>query len=184
MRTLLAAAALAAAMPLAAHAADYTQLQTARSKVGFSFTQMGVTLDGHFERFDGELRFDPAAPESARAVVEVELASIRTGMPDADDEVAGRSWFNIGEFPRARFESSSVKALGGERFEVSGALTIKGRSLPVVVPASFAVRDGVGVFEGEFVIRRGDFAVGEGAWAHFDVVANEVRVRYQISATQ
>ena len=43
MRTLLAAAALAAAMPLAAHAADYTQLQTARSKVGFSFTQMGVT---------------------------------------------------------------------------------------------------------------------------------------------
>ena len=46
------------------------------------------------------------------------------------------------------------------------------------------MRDGVGVFEGEFVIRRGDFAVGEGAWAHFDVVANEVRVRYQISATQ
>jgi hypothetical protein len=40
---------------------------------------------------------------------------------------------------------------------------------------------GVGL-EGRFTIRRGDFAIGEGAWSAFDVVANDVLVTFRITA--
>jgi hypothetical protein len=40
----------------------------------------------------------------------------------------------------------------------------------------------VGVFNGGFVMRRADFNIGEGMWAKFDTVANEVQVNFQITA--
>ena len=39
-----------------------------------------------------------------------------------------------------------------------------------------------GVFAGQFTLRRADFAIGEGPWAAFDVVANEVQIQFRITA--
>ena len=172
----------ATSLAFASHAAQYDQLVVEDSAIEFNYTQMGVTLRGHFREFDGSLRFDPAAPESASAAIEVELASIRTGLAEADAEVTGSSWFNTETYPRARFESSAVRALGDNRFEVTGTLDIKGTTQEIVVPAALVAANGTAVFEGEFTIRRGDFAVGEGSWARFDVLANEIRVQFRITA--
>jgi polyisoprenoid-binding protein YceI len=40
----------------------------------------------------------------------------------------------------------------------------------------------VAVFEGSFTIRRGDFSIGEGAWAKFDIVANDIVVKFRFTA--
>ncbi|MDX9994660.1 MAG: YceI family protein, partial [Rhodocyclaceae bacterium] len=53
----------------------------------------------------------------------------------------------------------------------------------IVVPATFATQGNAGVFDGAFTLRRGDFSIGEGAWAKFDIVANEVQVTFRITAT-
>ena len=71
---------------------------------------------------------------------------------------------------------------GGNRYSVVGKLTIKGRTRDVVVPATFTTQGATGVFAGSFTLRRGDFAIGEGAWSAFDVVANDVQVRFNIVA--
>ena len=39
-----------------------------------------------------------------------------------------------------------------------------------------------GVFEGRFTLGRGDFPIGEGPWAKFDVAANEVQIQFRITA--
>jgi polyisoprenoid-binding protein YceI len=180
--TLSLALALAAGAPALAHATEYKRIVAADSAIAFSYTQMGVTLEGGFDTFSGELHYDPARPESARAVIEVALASIRTGIAEADGEVQDRSWFHSAAFPSARFESTVVTPLGDERVEVAGTLTIKGTTRPVVVPATIRRSGDEAVFDGDFTIRRGDFAVGEGAWSKFDIVANDVRVRFRITA--
>jgi polyisoprenoid-binding protein YceI len=72
--------------------------------------------------------------------------------------------------------------VGGNRYSVAGKLTIKGRTRDVVVPATFTAQGATGVFAGSFTLRRGDFAIGEGAWSAFDVVANDVQVRFNIVA--
>ena len=58
-------------------------------------------------------------------------ASIDTGSTEGDDEVAGKLLFNTKAFPTTRFASSSVRSLGGNRYEVAGQLTIKGRTQAV-----------------------------------------------------
>jgi polyisoprenoid-binding protein YceI len=176
----LGAALLATAF--SANAVEYSQVQADKSAINFAYQQMGVKMDGKFRKFGAQLSFDPARPAAAKASFDVDLASIDAGSDDADQEVAGKQWFNTKAFPVAHFVSSSVKALGGNRYEVAGKLTIKGQTHDVVVPASFTAHGNSGVFDGSFTIRRGDFAIGEGSWAKFDVVANDIAISFRITA--
>ncbi|MEN9317020.1 MAG: hypothetical protein RIS35_3413 [Pseudomonadota bacterium] len=165
-----------------AQAVEYGRIQADKSQIGFTYQQMGVKMDGRFRRFTAELAFDPAKPAAARAVLDVELASIDAGSPDADQEIVGKSWFDVKSFPRARFVSGTIRALDASRYEVAGKLTIKGVTRDVTVPATFTSQSGTAVFEGTFPIRRGDFTIGEGVWSKFDVVGNDVVVRFRLVA--
>lgn len=173
---------LALSASLAVHAVEYKQVQTAKSSIHFTYKQMGVSVDGKFKRFSSQLSFDPAKPTAAKASFDVELASVDTGAPEGDEEVAGKPWFNTKAFPIARFVSSSVKALGGNRYEVAGQLTIKGKTQEVLVPATFTAQGSSAVFDGSFTIRRADFSIGEGSWAKFDIVTNDVLIKFRITA--
>ena len=166
-----------------AQAVEYSQVQPKQSSIAFQYKQMGVAMDGKFKRFSSQLSFDPAQPAKAKANFDVELASVDTGSSEADTEVAGKPWFNTKAFPTAQFASTSVKPLGGNRYEVAGKLTIKGQTQDVVIPATFSAQGKTGVFEGGFTLRRGDYSIGEGAWSKFDIVANEVNVKFRITAT-
>lgn len=176
------ALALAAALPLAAQAVEYNQVQVDKSAIAFAYKQMGVSMDGKFRKFAAQLNFDPAKATAAKAVIDVDLASIDTGSTEADQEVAGKQWFNTKAFPTAHFASGSVKALGGNRYEVAGKLTIKGRTQDIVAPVTFATQGGQAVFDGSFSFKRADFAIGEGPWAAFDTVANEIQIKFRILA--
>lgn len=182
MKKIALALAFASLIP-AAHAVEYTQVQPEKSAVTFVYKQMGVAVDGKFKKFSSQLNFDPAKPATAKATFDVELASVDTGAPEGDQEVAGKPWFNTKAFPTARFVSGSVKALGGNKYEVAGKLTIKGQTQDIIVPATFTAQGNTGVFDGGFTIRRADFTIGEGAWAKFDIVANDVQIKFRITAS-
>ena len=157
-------------------------VQADQSAINFTYKQMGVAVDGKFKRFSSQLSFDPAKPTAAKTSFDVELASIDTGAAEGDEEAAGKLWFNTKAFPTAKFVSSSVKALGGNKYEVTGQLNIKGKTQDVVVPATFTAQGKNGIFEGSFTIRRADFSIGEGSWAKFDIVANDVLIKFRITA--
>jgi polyisoprenoid-binding protein YceI len=183
-RALALAAALGLATLAPAQAAEYKTIDPAASRIGFTYTQMGVAVDGHFGSFDARLNFDPAKPQAAKTVLELRLASIDTGSAEADSEVRGKAWFDTAAHPVARFESTSVKALGGNRFEVHGTLSIKGRSREVVAPLAYAAQGDRAAFDGSFVLKRADFGIGEGEWADFGIVANDITVNFHIVAAQ
>jgi len=174
--------ALALVTTFAAQAVEYTQVQPDKSAITFVYKQMGVAVDGKFKKFTSQLSFDPAKLMAAKASFDVELASVDTGAPEGDQEVAGKPWFNTKTFPTAKFVSASVKSLGGNKYEVAGQLTIKGKTQDVVVPATFTAQGNSGVFDGNFTIRRADFSIGEGSWAKFDIVANDVLIKFRITA--
>ena len=180
----VAAAAGLAALLLAAgaHAVEFNQLQPGTSAVTFAYRQMNVPMDGRFQRFSGRIHFDPAKPALAQAEIAIELASIDTGSPEGNDEVAGKLWFNTEQFPVARFVSSSIRPLGNNRFEVTGKMSIKGRTHDVTTPATFRQAGPQGVFEGSFVLKRADYGLGEGMWADFGTVANDVQIKFRLVA--
>ena len=174
--------ALATALP-AAHAVEFNQVQTGKSALSFVSKQMNVPVEGQFKSFRGKLAFDPAKPAAATAELEIDLASIDAGSKDANDEVAGKAWFNTKAFPVAKFVVTSVKALGGNRFEVAGKMTIKGRTLDLVTPVIVSQQGNSASFDGSLVLKRADYAIGEGAWADFGTVANEVQIKFHLVTT-
>ncbi|MFZ2855417.1 MAG: YceI family protein [Rhodocyclaceae bacterium] len=180
MKRIALAAALLATLP--AQAVEYAQVLPEKSAINFTYQQMGVKMDGSFRKFAAQLSFDPARPSTAKAAFDVELASVDAGSGEADEEVAGKPWFNTKAFPTARFVSGNVKALGGNRYEVAGQLSIKGRTQDIVVPATFTAQGKTSVFDGSFTIRRGDFSIGEGVWSKFDIVANDILIKFRITA--
>lgn len=174
---------MAALAAPAAHAVEYRTVLPKQSRIGFEFRQMGVPVKGGFSRFAAQMAFDPAKPEAARAQIEIDLASIDAGSPEANDESAGKLWFDRSAYPRARFVASQVRALGGNRYELRGALTLKGRSREMAIPVTYTPGKGAAAFDGSFVLKRLDFGIGEGMWADVATVANEVRVSFRIAAT-
>lgn len=178
--TLALLAVLAAPM---AHATEYRTVLPKQSTIHFEFRQMGVPIKGGFKRFTTQMSFDPAKPEAARAQIKIDLASIDAGSPEADEESAGKLWFDRSAYPKATFVSSQVRALGNNRYEVRGTLTLKGRSRDMIVPVTYTPGKNTASFDGGFVLRRLDFGIGEGMWADVATVANEVQVRFRIAAT-
>lgn len=173
---------LLAALAYRADAVEFGLFQADKSTLTFAYKQMGVPSDGKFRKFAANIAFDPAKPSAATAQLEIDMASIDTGAPEGNDEVAGKPWFNVKSFPTARFVSSSVKALGGNRYEVAGQLTLKGKTRAVSAPFTVKQEGTVAVFDGGFVLKRLDYAIGEGAWTDVGTVADEVRINFHVVA--
>ena len=167
----------------AAPAIEYNNVQADKSTVSFTSRQMGVPVQGSVPKFTTRVFFDPVKPEAAKVELNIDLASIDAGSKDANDEVVGKQWFNVKMFPSASFTSNAVKAMGSGRYEVTGPLTIKGKSAPVTAAFTFKADGITGVFDGGFILKRIDFAIGEGPWADLSTVANEVQVKFHIIAT-
>lgn len=152
-----------------------------KSALSFVGKQMGAPVEGRFRQFDGDIVFKPSDLAHSHARIEVDLASIDLASDESESEIKGKSWFYVAAHPKAVFESTALRALGGDRYEVKGRLTVKGITRELTLPLQVHNVGGFQVVEGSTVLRRTDFNVGEGVWADPDSVALEVRVNYKMT---
>lgn len=167
-------------LPLGAQAAEYSKVQADKSTIIFVSKQMSVPVEGMFKKFTAQVRINPAKPEAGKAHIEIDLASIDAGGAEANDEVKGKSWFNVAEFPKAEFVSSSVKALGAGKFEAAGKMTIKGKSMDVRAPFTLKEEMGMLNIDGVFTLKRLEFGIGSGLWSDTSVVADEIQIKFHV----
>jgi polyisoprenoid-binding protein YceI len=173
----LAIASVAAA-PLPALADQ--KLLPAQSEISFTSKQMGVPVDGRFRKFDAQVAFEPKKPEAAKISFTVDLASATLGSAETDAELAKPDWFSTKLFPQATFQSSSVKATGPGKFEVTGKLAIKSISHDVVVPVTLLQAGDQTTASGSFALKRLDFRIGDGDWKDTSMVADAVLVKFKL----
>lgn len=182
MNKIIATAIAVLAFSPYAMAVEFNQIQTEKSSLGFIYKQMGVPMEGSFKKFAAQLSFDPAKLNAAKATLDLDVSSIDTGSDEGNDEVVGKAWFNAKAYPRAKFESTGFKALGGNKYEVSGKMSIKGRTQTVTAPFTLNQQGGNAVVDGTFTLKRADYAIGEGAWSDFGTVANEIQIKFHFLA--
>lgn len=153
----------------------------AGSEIAFTVSQMGVEVSGRFSRFDGAVEFDPARLDAASASINVDIASLTTGDADADAVALEEAWLNQPGFPKASFVSSKLKALGGDRYEASGNLSLRGKTRPLTVALTItAAKGGALNATGTLSLNRSDFGIGGGEWNEGDLVANTVPVNFRL----
>ena len=177
---------LLAALLGVAVAANAAPLKTdpAKSKVSAVFKQMNVPVEAPFKKFAAVIDYDAAKPELAKASVEIDTASLDVGDADMNKEVAKKDWFNAAQYPKATFVSSSIKPAGAGKLTVSGKLAIKGKSTDVSFPMTVKTEAGKQVFEGALPIKRLTYSIGEGDWKDTSMVADEVVIKFRVTAGQ
>lgn len=175
---LVAASAFTSTLALAQQ-----KLVPAQSEIVFVSKQMGVPVEGRFKKFDAQIAFDPAKPDTSKIAFTVDIASATLGVPESDAELPRPNWFNTAKFPQATFQSTAVKGLGGGKFEVTGKLAIKGASRDVVVPVALTQSGATTTVIGTFPLKRLAFKIGENEWADTSMVADDVQVKFKLALT-
>jgi polyisoprenoid-binding protein YceI len=177
------ATAFAASSLMGVPAFAQQKLVPAQSEIVFVSKQMGVPVEGRFKKFDAQIAFDPAKPDTSKIAFTVDIASATLGVPETDAELPRPNWFNTAKFPQATFQSTAVKGLGGGKFEVSGKLAIKGNSRDVVVPVALTQSGANTTVIGTFALKRLAFKIGENEWADTSMVADDVQVKFKFALT-
>lgn len=157
------------------------QIDYSRSQITFTSRQMNVPVDAKFNKFTAQITFNSSRPEASKAAIEIDIGSFDIGNDEVNSDVQKKEWFDTKGFPKATFVASSVRALGNDRYEARGPLTIKGKTHEITAPFTVKTEaSGSSLFEGTFNIRRLQHNIGEGVWKHTDVVADEVQIRFKL----
>ena len=150
-----------------AYAAETYKLDPAHTSIVFRVKHLGVSyVFGRFNGPTGSFIFDESSPSKNAIEMQAETKNIDTAVEKRDTHLKSPDFFNAGEYPLVSFKSKSVKKSGETAYEVSGDLTLLGKTRPITVEvhATGAGKDPWGGFrrgfETSFSIKRSDFGMG------------------------
>ena len=108
------------------------------SKVQFSGTHAGESFQGVFNRWSAKIDFDPASLNTSRIDVDFDPASAVTGKMLFDGTLPQVDWFNVKQFPNARFVSTNIARKDDGKYIMTGDLTLRGITYSVTFPFSLS----------------------------------------------
>ncbi len=136
-KTFLAVGAAALfATSLHASAAEYKiDKEGQHAFVQFRIQHLGYSwLYGTFKDFDGGFTFDEANPSADKVTVTIDTGSLDTNHAERDKHLRSADFLNSSKYPQATFTSTEIKK-EGERYKVTGDLTLNGVTKPVTLDA-------------------------------------------------
>lgn len=128
------AAAIASSVTLAAPV-DY-KIDPTHTATVFSWNHFGFsTPSANFTDIQGTIKVDNAKPSNSSVEVTIPLSSVNTNVVALDKEFQEEAWFNAAKYPNITFKSTKVETKDKKHFKITGNLTIKGVTKPVVLDA-------------------------------------------------
>ena len=136
LRTTLIAATLATtALASQAQAATYN-LDPTHTYATFEILHFGTSTNrGRFDKKSGSVQLDKVA-KTGKLEVTIETGSINTGFGNFDKHLSSKDFFNAAEFPTAKFVGDKFSFNGDKVSEISGQLTLLGKTNPVTLKAT------------------------------------------------
>lgn len=110
-------------------------LDPAHSRLGFSTRHAMVTrVRGAFNEVLGEAVIDSSDYSKSRVTITIRVNSVDTRNADRDAHLLSPDFFDVGNYPLIRFESTSVDEVRENGFIVNGNLTIRDVTRPISIP--------------------------------------------------
>jgi polyisoprenoid-binding protein YceI len=149
-----------------AQAAETYKLDPMHTSIVFRVKHLGVAyVYGRFNGPSGTFVFDETSPSKSVIEMQAETKNVDTAVEKRDTHLKSPDFFNAGEYPTVSFKSKSVKKLNEAVYEVSGDLTLLGKTRPITVEVN-ATGDGKDPwgnfrrgFETSFSVNRSDFGM-------------------------
>jgi polyisoprenoid-binding protein YceI len=111
-------------------------LDAAHANVEFSVKHMMIsTIRGRFQELEVDVDFDEQAPERSSVVARIKTTSITTNQERRDAHLKSADFFDVETYPEMLFQSTHIAKVSDRDYEISGDLTIKDQTHPVVLEA-------------------------------------------------
>jgi len=160
------------------------------SAVAFRVRHLGITwINGTFGQWTVDLNYDPTKPEAASVTAHIQAASITTGNDRRDTDLR-TNYLAVDSFPEITFTSTRVERVAPDRLRITGNLTIRGITHPVVLDADVGgvlatARGRRTAFSATTSVKRQDYGISlnrfmEGA----QIVGDDVRITIDVEAVE
>jgi len=186
LKYLAVAGLLGAAVSVQAAPLTY-KLDPSHTMVLFSWNHFGYSHPtANLGLGEGTLVFDEQHPANASVEVTLPLADLDTHVPALDEHLKKPDFLDAEKYPVVTFKSTEVQPLGGNRFKVTGNLTVHGVTRPVVLDATLnkigphpmTKAPSIG-FDATASIKRSDFGVA----GYVPNVGDELSIRITTEAS-
>src|SRR6266849_898762 len=134
------------------------------SAVAFRVRHLGITwINGTFGQWTVDLNYDPTKPEAASVTAHIQAASISTGNDRRDTDLR-TNYLAVDSFPEITFTSTRVERVAPDRLRITGSLTIRGITHPVVLDADVGgvlttARGRRTAFSASTIVKRQDYGI-------------------------
>lgn len=186
MKRIVLAAVLTLAAPSAFAEPVTYKLDPNHTVVLASWSHFGFSNPAaHFGQADGTLVYDAKNVGASSVQVTLPLAGLDSFVPDFDEHLRSADFFEAAKYSNITFKSTKVEAAGEGKLKVTGNLTVKDQTRPVVLDVTLnkaaeqpmAKRAAIG-FDASTTIKRSDFGVGKYA----PNVSDEVKLQITTEA--
>ena len=114
---------------------DYTIDPTHTATV-FTWNHFGFsTPSANFSDIQGTISVDNAKPANSAVNVTIPLSSLNTNVKALDEHLKNADFFDAEKYPNITFKSTKVQAVGNNKYKITGNLTVKNVTEPVVLDA-------------------------------------------------
>ena len=163
-------------------------LDLSHAYITFSYSHMGFSTPNiGFRDFDASLMLDSDRLENSSIEVVINADSIESLKDDFNGHLKSGDFFDTGNFPQATFSSTKIESTGADTFNVTGNLTIKDVTKPVILAATLnkaAMHPMQKVptvgFSAQTTIMRSDFGLGR----YVPNVGDEVTIHITVEMLQ
>lgn len=186
LRYLVLAGLIGAAVTAQAEPVTY-KLDPGHTNVLFSWNHFGFSNPtANIGLGDGTLVFDEKNPAKSSVEVTLPLANLDTHVTKLDEHLKKPDFFDADKYPTATFKSTKVQAVGGNKYKITGDLTVHGVTKPVVLDATLN-KSGVHPmmkvqtvgFDATATVKRLDFGMG----AYVPNVSDDIKIRITTEAS-
>ena len=165
-------------------------LDPAHGKITWSVSHMGFsTYVGQFNDVSATLTLDSANPAASKLDASVRMASVGTFSDGLDAHLKTADFFDVANHPTAAFHATSIRRTDADSADITGNLTLRGVTKPIVIQADFnqagvnPVDKGYTVgFDGHAKIKRSDFGISYGLPALGDEITLHLEAEFKQKA--
>jgi polyisoprenoid-binding protein YceI len=122
-------------------------------------------VTGRFNAFEGSIHIDREKPEASSVEFTIQTESIDTSNEKRDEHLRSPDFFDVAGHPTITFKSTSMKAMGGASYEVTGDFTLHGvaKSITLAVEVLGEMKDPWGKqrigFQVSATVNRKDYGI-------------------------
>lgn len=141
----------------------------AHTQVSFDIVHLGIAeIEGQFGEFEGSITASEDDFSDAQYEMEIDVASINTGVEKRDNHLKSADFFDVENYPKMSFKSTSSEESGDNKYKVQGDLSFNGVTKPVTLEVWYRgtienpqSKDLTSGFKITGEVKRSDFNLGQ-----------------------